>query len=352
MIMGFFFSSEIQGEDLDFWLSTAPPAAPMPQPQSEPAMGTAVVAESQGVKKEEREEQDEEEEDEGKKSSKHKKKKHKKEKEEKSKDKKKSKKKSHHSEEEPPASVQNGTLEDEPLPPMSSYRLLAENPYIKMTYDIQGNLQNDSQVTVSVIFENKSTSFLKSMELNVLDSLNTKMLRPEGSSVHDGIPVPFQLPPGISNEAQFVFTLQSIVMAQKLKGTLSFIVKDDEGSTHEKLDFKLHFSCASYLITTPCYSDAFAKLLESGDLHMSSIKVDGISISFQHLLAKICFHHHFSVVERVDSCASMYSRSIQGHHVCLLVKKGENSVSIDGKCNDSTLLSNLLDEMKETLSKC
>ncbi|KAJ7395577.1 AP-3 complex subunit delta-1 [Pitangus sulphuratus] len=322
------------------------------QKKSKPAPGAAVLAEPQEARKEEREEE-EEEEDEGKqKSSKHKKKKHKKEKEEKSKDKKKSKKKSHPSEEEPPASVQNGTLEDEPLPPMSSYRLLAENPYIKMTYDIQGNLQNDSQVTVSVIFENKSSSFLKSMELNVLDSLNTKMLRPEGSSVHDGIPVPFQLPPGISNEAQFVFTLQSIVMAQKLKGTLSFIVKNDEGSTHEKLDFKLHFSCASYLITTPCYSDAFAKLLESGDLHMSSIKVDGISISFQHLLAKICFHHHFSVVERVDSCASMYSRSIQGHHVCLLVKKGENSVSIDGKCNDSTLLSNLLDEMKETLSKC
>uniref|UniRef100_A0A8D2NFR6 AP-3 complex subunit delta-1 n=1 Tax=Zonotrichia albicollis TaxID=44394 RepID=A0A8D2NFR6_ZONAL len=297
-----------------------------------------------GKKKEKEKKVVEEEEDEvKKKSSKHKKKKHKKEKEEKSKDKKKSKKKSHPSEEEPPESVQNGTLEDEPLPVSSCSKPLRFS---------QGNLQHDSQVTVSVIFENKSTSFLKSMELNVLDSLNTKMLRPEGSSVHDGIPVPFQLPPGISNEAQFVFTLQSIVMAQKLKGTLSFIVKDDEGSTHEKLDFKLHFSCASYLITTPCYSDAFAKLLESGDLHMSSIKVDGISISFQHLLAKICFHHHFSVVERVDSCASMYSRSIQGHHVCLLVKKGENSVSIDGKCNDSTLLSNLLDEMKETLSKC
>lgn len=27
---------------------------------------------------------------------------------------------------------------------------------------------------------------------------------------------------------------------------------------------------------------------------MNSIKVDGISISFQNLLAKICFHHHFS----------------------------------------------------------
>lgn len=33
------------------------------------------------------------------------------------------------------------------------------------------------------------------------------------------------LPAGVSNEAQFVFTIQSIVMAQKLKGTLSFIAK-------------------------------------------------------------------------------------------------------------------------------
>lgn len=64
------------------------------------------------------------------------------------------------------------------------------------TYDIQASLQKDSQVTVSIILENQSNSFLKNMELNVLDSLNTKMARPEGSSVHDGVPVPFQLPPG------------------------------------------------------------------------------------------------------------------------------------------------------------
>uniref|UniRef100_A0A2K6TF52 AP-3 complex subunit delta-1 n=1 Tax=Saimiri boliviensis boliviensis TaxID=39432 RepID=A0A2K6TF52_SAIBB len=291
-----------------------------------------------------------------KKSPKPRKKKHKKEKEERTKGKKKSKKQPPGSEEaageaarEP---VQNGALEEEPLPPESSYSLLAENSYIKMTCDVRGSLQEDSQVTVAIVLENRSSSVLKGMELSVLDSLNARMARPQGSSVHDGVPVPFQLPPGVSNEAQFVFTIQSIVMAQKLKGTLSFIAKNDEGATQEKLDFRLHFSCSSYLITTPCYSDAFAKLLESGDLSMSSVKVDGIRMSFQNLLAKICFHHHFSVVERVDSCASMYSRSIQGHHVCLLVKKGENSVSVDGKCSDSTLLSNLLEEMKATLAKC
>lgn len=34
------------------------------------------------------------------------------------------------------------------------------------------------------------------------------------------------------------------------------------------------------------------------------------------------------VVERIDSCASMYSRSIQGHHVCLLVKTVSEPMSL------------------------
>ncbi|KAK1152422.1 AP-3 complex subunit delta-1 [Acipenser oxyrinchus oxyrinchus] len=335
-----------EDSDLDFWLSSAPvpsqsqPELVDPAPSSEP------------------EEPKDEEEREESKSSKHKKKKHRKEKEEKSK-----KKKKKNQDEGAAESVQNGTLEEEeePLPPMSNYSLLAENSDIKMLIkeqgpepgkvcDIQGNLQDGSQVVVSVIFENKGSSFLKSMEFNVMDSLNTKLVRPEGASVHDGIAVPFQLPPGVSNEARFVFTVQSIIMPQKLKGTLTFIVKTEDGSSHEKLDFKLLFTCTSYLITTPCYSDAFAKLLESGELKMISLKLEGITMPFHHLLAKICFHHHFSVVERIDSCSSMYSRSIQGHHVCLLVKTGDKSVSIDAKCDEPTLLSNVLDEIKLTFA--
>uniref|UniRef100_A0AAQ6AGN3 AP-3 complex subunit delta domain-containing protein n=1 Tax=Amphiprion ocellaris TaxID=80972 RepID=A0AAQ6AGN3_AMPOC len=283
------------------------------------------------------------------KSSKHKKKKQKKEKEEKEKKKKKKHHHHHHhSDGGGEESVQNGTVEEEePLPVSLSHRLI--NPQV--VYDIQGNLQDGSQVVVSVIFENKCDSFLKSMEFNVLDSLNSKLQRPEGSGPHDGLTVPFQLPPGVSNEARFVFTVQSIVMPQKLKGTLTFIVKVDS-STHEKLDFKLHFTCTSYLITTPCYSDAFAKLLESGDLKGSSVRLEGVNMPFHHLLARICFHHHFSIVERIDSCASMYSRSIQGHHVCLLVKTSGQTVSIDAKCDEPTLLGNVLDEIKQTFSQC
>ncbi|XP_061634983.1 AP-3 complex subunit delta-1 isoform X2 [Phyllopteryx taeniolatus] len=344
--------------DLDFWLSNA--AVPANAQESitvaaeaatvsEAASGTAPNSDPDEPKDVETEES----------SSKHKKKKQRKEKDEKDKKKKKHHH-HHHSDAAGEGSVQNGTVEDEePLPPMSNYCLLAENSYIKMmmedadqVYDIQGNLQDGSQVVVSVIFENKCDSFLKSMEFNVLDSLNSKLQRPEGAGAHDGLTVPFQLPPGVSNEARFVFTVQSIVMPQKLKGTLTFIVKNEDSSTHEKLDFKLHFTCTSYLITTPCYSDAFAKLLESGDLKGSSVKLEGINMPFHHLLARICFHHHFSVVERVDSCASMYSRSIQGHHVCLLVKTSDQTVSIDAKCDEPGLLGNVLDEIKLTFSQC
>ncbi|XP_029541928.1 AP-3 complex subunit delta-1-like isoform X4 [Oncorhynchus nerka] len=290
------------------------------------------------------------------KSSKHKKKKQKREKDKK----KKHHHHHHHSDGAREESVQNGTVEDEePLPPMSNYALLAENSYIKMmkqdadeVCDIQGNLHDGSQVVVSVIFENKCDSFIKSMEFNVMDSLNSKLQRPEGAGPHDSLTVPFHLPPGISNEARFIFSVQSIVMPQKLKGTLTFIVKTEDSSTHEKLDFKLHFTCTSYLITTPCYSDAYAKLLESGDLKGSSLKLEGINQPFHHLLARICFHHHFSVVERIDSCASMYSRSIQGHHVCLLVKTADQTVSIDAKCDEPGLLRNVLDEIKLTFSQC
>lgn len=254
------------------------------------------------------------------------------------------------------------------------------------TYDIQGSLQKHSQVTVSIVLENQGSSILKNMELNVLDSLNTKLTRPEGSSVHDGVPVPFQLPPGepaMTSRAQWrpggteglssSYHLRSVLGAhllaardlaaspepaahhlsgpalcptlarhlqrspvcvhhsehhhgpeaqgdpilhrqgtqglrqwwglqdpsrhrkctqnpgtgilrasEALGGSFSHITwmhlssspllrpssrpgpcspltlrpcsqQNEEGSTHEKLDFKLHFSCTSYLITTPCY---------------------------------------------------------------------------------------------------
>lgn len=116
-----------------------------------------------------------------------------------------------------------------------------------------------------------------------------------------------------------MFTIQSIVMAQKLKGTLSFIAKvrgwvpqgsvthpsskalprtpspcapspctpsapqNDEGSTHEKLDFKLHFTCTSYLVTTPCYRCAALPPAPSSPLSYHGGLQTVISMTFSDL---------------------------------------------------------------------
>lgn len=141
-------------------------------------------------------------------------------------------------------------------------------------------------------------------------------------------------------------------MAQKLRGTLTYVIKDDEGSTSEKMDFSLFLSCSSFLISTPLSSTDFTNLLGSGTIvHKGSVKVTTPETTvFSSVVTKICVLLHFAVVEQVDNSASLYACSIQGHHLCALVKQlPDHSVSVDGKSTDSSLVSSVLEEMKMLL---
>ncbi|KAK2138644.1 hypothetical protein NP493_7364g00001 [Ridgeia piscesae] len=140
-------------------------------------------------------------------------------------------------------------------------------------------------------------------------------------------------------------------MPQKLKGTLMYIVKNEDGATQEKIDFKLSLPCTSYLVGVPCDGDAFTKLLGSGDLaHKSSMQATVSETDIAPILAKVCFLAHFCVVEQIGNTASLYSRSIQSHHLCLLVKLQPNTLNFDGKSNDESLLSNVLDDIRGLLT--
>ncbi|KAI0240347.1 AP-3 complex subunit delta-1 [Lamellibrachia satsuma] len=234
------------------------------------------------------------------------------------------------------------------MPPMSSYRLLAEDASLKMAYETRVSLEHSNQVVTSIIFSNLTASHLKDLNFNTLDSLNSKLLRSSGD---DGVKVPFILLPNAENEGQFAFTVSSINMPQKLKGTLMYIVKNEEGATQEKIDFKLSLPCVSYLVGVPCDGDAFTKLLGSGNLeHKSSMQATVSETDLAPILAKICFLAHFSVVEQIGNTASLYSRSIQSHHLCLLVKLQPNTLNFDGKSNDESLLSNVLDDIRGILT--
>ncbi|XP_074643854.1 AP-3 complex subunit delta-1-like isoform X2 [Tubulanus polymorphus] len=239
------------------------------------------------------------------------------------------------------------------LPPMSSYKLLGEDTTIKMMSETRVSPHNPNQVVLSVIFTNRLSNQIKDMELNVLDSLNTKLVREVGKTAHDPVKVPFILLPESQNEGQFAFTVDHINMIQRLRGTLTYIVKLEDGSTHEKLDFKINLLCSSFMMAIPCTGSSFAELLANGELsEKSSAKFTPTDPNFSHNVTKLCFLQHFSVVEQIPGSASLYSKSIQGHHVCLLIKQLSNGdLSVDAKSSDSSLISNLVDEVKTLLTQ-
>lgn len=238
------------------------------------------------------------------------------------------------------------------LPPMSSYRLLGENAAVKMMYETRTTTSHVNHVLISVIFTNLTTQNVKQLEFNVMDSLTMKLLRGPGMSQHDPVQVPFVLLPDSQNEGQFGFQVENISMPQKLKGTLTYIIKSDEGSSQDKLDFRLTIPCSAYLVGIPCNGDAYTKLLTSGQLtEKYATQFTALDTEFAPILAKICFLAHFTVVEQVETSASLYSKSIYGHHVCLLVKQLANGgLSIDGKSTDSMFLSNVIDDIKAILT--
>ena len=46
-----------------------------------------------------------------------------------------------------------------------------------------------------------------------------------GSSSHEGVKIPFQLPPGMANECQLTFSVKSFLVPQKLRGTVVYMAK-------------------------------------------------------------------------------------------------------------------------------
>ncbi|CAN8004626.1 unnamed protein product [Ixodes hexagonus] len=233
-------------------------------------------------------------------------------------------------------------------PPASNYKLLADDQNVKLVTDKSpffAGLADDS--SVNDIFAPEVGA-----RLDLVLALTSDKNQAAGVDSQDAVKVPFQLPPCTANEGQFAFTVDSVSMAQRLRGTFTYMLVTDTGSTHEKLDFKLHLPVSSYLIGTMYKRDTFAELLRGGELSAKSgFTLDAVEFEFSHVLSKICFHCHFTVVEQVELSASLYSRSIQDDHICLLVKHMNPSrLHVDGKSTNGQLLSSLLDEVRALLS--
>lgn len=166
----------------------------------------------------------------------------------------------------------------------------------------------------------------------------------------DTVILPWNLSGGASQEGQFAFTSDDVTIPHKLRGTCTYSLED--GSSKD-LSIRLEFPVTSFLSGKTASRATFTDLLSSGQLtSRSSFTVTECTQGFSEIL-KLLSDNVLAVVERVDQTASLYARSLHGHHICLLVKHQQECgrLTVDGKGTDGTLLSNLLDHLKTSLSQ-
>ncbi|GLH07566.1 AP-3 complex subunit delta-1 [Gryllus bimaculatus] len=232
---------------------------------------------------------------------------------------------------------------------VTSYTKFAGDKTLQMMYECRLLPQESNQIVLSVLLSNQSQSLVKELDFSVCDTLAIKLIRGDCGNQY-GIKLHFQLSPGSTSEAQFAFEVSDVTQPQKLRGTLTYIIEMSDGiASHEKLDFSLLLPCSSFMIGRLPHRDTVTDLLRGGQLtHRNSFAVSPVNRDFSQVLSLVCFRSHFTLVEQVEKTASLYSRSLLGHHVCLLLKADPSSsqISVDGKSNCESLLAALMGELR------
>ncbi|KAK7071500.1 AP-3 complex subunit delta-1, partial [Halocaridina rubra] len=241
--------------------------------------------------------------------------------------------------------------EDEPVITKAALpynRFLAEDSAIKLMYSTTAMDGLMSHIVVNVSFSNVSAKNIEKFELVLPDSSALKMIRTDPDS--DTVNLPWSLPAGQSKDSQFSFTTDDDTIPHKLRGTLHYT---QDGSSRSELLLRLEFPVLCFLSGKTASRSTFTDLLGSGQLGArSSFTIPECQLSFPEILEVMKRGGSLAIVECVDQTASLYGRSLRGHHVCLLVKfQGASRLTVDGKSNEGTLLSNCLDHFKTTLQQ-
>ncbi|VDM19702.1 unnamed protein product [Wuchereria bancrofti] len=222
---------------------------------------------------------------------------------------------------------------------LSSYKVLGETEDLKLTYETRVSTDDANQIAIGIVFSNKGCSTLRNLEMNVLDTINTRLLREEGKSSLAAIPLSFQLPAGVSAEHVFRFSVKAINMPQKLRGNLTFFADRKSETIQDKLDFHILMPVVSFLVPATITSESYDILLNSSDMDYKSSAQLITSLPWNTVLKKICFFAHFNVVKQDDTVAALYAHTIKA--------ESDNKIQIDGRSADQQLIYAVVDELRD-----
>ncbi|XP_066595892.1 AP-3 complex subunit delta-1 isoform X2 [Prorops nasuta] len=232
-----------------------------------------------------------------------------------------------------------------PLQTLFLYEELAKDKFVSMLHEVKQIPGSPDTVAVSVLIRNTSENLIKDLNFDITDTSSLRLVKNHDEEF--GIKLPFQLNPHSSKETEFTILVLDVTFAQKLRGTLTYMLELKDGTVQEKLDFILHFSCSRFMIGHLSHKDILTELLKSGQLISKMRKEISLHQEFEAFLNIVCHNCHLALVERINYTASLYGHSLKGHHVCLLLKynKSAGNLVIEAKGDNNSLLSGIIDEI-------
>lgn len=244
------------------------------------------------------------------------------------------------------ANSENNTI----LEPVTSYEELAKNKVLSITYELKQIPHESNKLVASILITNNCQNLVKELVFDVPDTSSLRLMRNIGDEF--GIKLPFQLPPQTSKETQFTILISDVTFAQRLRGTLTYMLENKESTLQEKLDFTMHLTCSKFMVGDLSHKDILTELLKSGQLVHKIRKEIVLSQDFDVILNLICCKCNLTLVEQITDTASLYGHSLKGHHVCLLLKYDKSSANlvIEGKGDNNTLLSGIGEEILRILT--
>ncbi|XP_015183103.1 PREDICTED: AP-3 complex subunit delta-1 isoform X2 [Polistes dominula] len=236
------------------------------------------------------------------------------------------------------------------IQPLIAYEKLSKNKTISMMYELKQIADDTSKIIVSILITNIGQKLVKEIRFDITDTSTLKLMKNDDEEY--GMKLPFQLPPQSSKETQFTILISDVTFAQKLRGTLTYMLENVDGTIQEKLDFTINLSCSKFMVGHLSHKDILTELLKSGQLVSRIRKEILLSQEFNAVLNTVCCKCNLTLVEQINDTASLYGHSLKGHHVCLLLKynKSTGNLLIEGKGDNNSLLSGIADEITRLLT--
>ncbi|GMR37257.1 hypothetical protein PMAYCL1PPCAC_07452, partial [Pristionchus mayeri] len=183
-------------------------------------------------------------------------------------------------------------------------------------------------------------------ELSIADGPNMRIASDQSTLSSSG-----DLPSMASSPLSVAFEGQPEVDTYRMRGTLLYSLEDGDSSREDQLKVLLPVNSFSFLQAASLSTDAYSMLLTSGGVDCTSPESVHSPLPFKTALALILAATKFAVIEEESTAASLYSSTVYGQSICLLVKKNAELISLCVKAEEQSVADAIVGDLRQLLAR-